>query len=179
MSLLENNRIRLRALEPEDLALLYQWENDSDLWSWGNSLIPYSHYTLKEYILQAHRDIYDLKQLRLVVEQKSNNKAIGLIDLFDFDPHHRRAGMGILIDKTSQKNGFASEAVDILCNYAFVFLKLHQIYVHIPVCNEVSTRLFSRCGFTQTGLLSDWIIAENDYMDVLVMQKINHSTTDQ
>ena len=38
MALLENERVCLRALEPEDLELLYRWENDSELWEVGNTL---------------------------------------------------------------------------------------------------------------------------------------------
>lgn len=48
--LLSNDRVRLRALEPEDLELLYRWENDPELWEVGNTLAPYSRYILKEYI---------------------------------------------------------------------------------------------------------------------------------
>ena len=44
MKWLENDTIRLRALEPEDLDLLYAWENDTSLWEFGSTLVPYSRY---------------------------------------------------------------------------------------------------------------------------------------
>ena len=62
MNLLQNNVVRLRAPEPEDLELLYSWENNPEWWELGNTLAPYSRYLLKEYIAESHRDIFDLKQ---------------------------------------------------------------------------------------------------------------------
>lgn len=172
MGYLISENIRLRALEPEDLELLYRWENDPELWRVGNTLSPYSRYILKEYITESHRDLFDLKQLRLMVELRSTGAAIGMVDLFDFEPHHRRAGVGILLDPLYQGNGLATEALGLLVDYAFSFLKLHQLYVHIPVMNEPSKALFTRCQFTITGILTDWIALPEGYSDVLVMQRL-------
>ncbi len=173
MALLKNEYIRLRALEPEDLTLLYQWENDSDLWNIGNALAPYSQYVLRQYIAESGRDIYELKQLRLIIEVCETGEAIGLIDLFDFEPHHQRAGTGILLDPAYQQNGWATQALTLLIEYAFSFLKLHQLYAHIPASNEPSKVLYTRCGFKESGILKDWLVTEDNYQDVLIMQLIN------
>ena len=173
MNLLQNNVDRLRAPEPEDLELLYSWENNPEWWELGNTLAPYSRYLLKEYIAESHRDIFDLKQLRLMIDLCSTGQTVGMLDLYDFDPHHRRAGVGILVDPLYQKNGLATEALNLLVRYAFSYLKLHQLFVHIPVGNEPSKSLFTRCGFTVTGILTDWITTKDGYSDVLIMQRIN------
>jgi len=178
MALLKNEHISLRALEPEDLLSLFRWENDSSLWKIGNSLAPYSQYVLREYIAESRRDIYELKQLRLIIEVNETKEAAGLIDLFDFDPHHGRAGTGILLEPSFHGNGIATEALKLLIDYAFSFLKLHQLYAHVPVNNEASNALYQRNGFEITGKLSDWLIEENGYTDVWVMQLINtHSSS--
>ncbi|MDL2282009.1 GNAT family N-acetyltransferase [Parabacteroides sp. OttesenSCG-928-G06] len=173
MPLLQNEQIRLRALEPEDLPLLYRWENDTTAWSVGNTLAPYSQHVLREYIIESRQDIYTLKQLRLMIEVIAEKQTIGMIDLFDFDPHNRRAGVGILIDPDWQQNGWATEALKLLIDYAFSFLKLHQLYAHIPESNEASNRLFTHCGFRETGRLSDWITTEEGYEDVIIRQLRN------
>ncbi|MDR2914404.1 MAG: GNAT family N-acetyltransferase [Tannerella sp.] len=170
MALLKNERITLRALEPEDLALLYRLENDTSLWTVGNTLAPYSQYVLRQYIAESHRDIYELKQLRLVIEVNETGKAIGLIDLFDFDPHHRRSGTGILLDPDYQGGGIATETLSLLMEYAFSFLKLHQLYAHIPIENKPSHALYARCGFTVAGKLVGWLADGDGFQDVLVMQ---------
>ena len=169
---LENEKIKLRAPEPEDLDLLYKWENDTELWSIGGTLAPYSRYELKQYIL-SQKDIYESKQLRFIIENKTEKVTIGTIDLYDFDPHNRRVAVGIMIDKVHQGSGLASEALSLLCEYAFSFLKLHQLYAYIPVKNEPSIKLFSHCGFKNKGLLHDWLQSVDGYEDVLIFSLIS------
>lgn len=173
MALLENEKIHLRALEPEDLEPLYRWENNPDLWGVGNTLSPFSRYILREYIAESHQDIFEAKQLRLMIELCSTGAAVGMVDLYDLEVHHRRAGIGILLDPIYQGNGLATEAVNLMVEYAYSLLNLHQLYAYVPVKNEPSKALFTRCGFTITGILSDWIAIEGGYSDVIAMQRIN------
>ena len=84
--------IRLRALEPEDLELLYEWENDNSYWAISNTVSPFSRYTLKRYIENSHKTIFETGQLRLMIEHIEDKITIGTIDVFEFDPFHKRAG---------------------------------------------------------------------------------------
>src|SRR4051812_47675944 len=124
--MIKGNNISLRALEPDDIDHLYKWENDSSVWHVSNTLTPYSRHVLEQYILNAHQDIFTAKQLRLVICLNDNtSKPIGCIDLFDFDPQHLRAGIGILIsDQTERGKGFANEALSLLIDYSFKTLQL-------------------------------------------------------
>ena len=169
--LLENEIIRLRALEPEDIDVLHKWENDTTFWSWGCSLAPYSRYVLREYILSA-KDIFESKQLRLVVEIKQDAKPVGMIDLYDYEPFHKRAAVAIIIDSDYHRKGMGVTALSLLCDYSFSFLKLHQLYAFIPVNNEPSKRLFLRSGFKEKGLLRDWLQTADGYEDVLIVSLI-------
>lgn len=173
MKLLEGENIRLRAIEPEDLELLYRWENHSEWWGFGSTLAPYSRYQLKEYIKRSHCDIYELKQLRLMIEQLADATTVGSVDLYDFDPYHLHAGVGILVDSDYQQQGIASEALALLERYAFSFLRLHMLYAYANVNNEASKKLFLGQGFTVSGTLHDWSTSENGFSDVLVLQKID------
>ena len=78
-----DEEIRLRALEPEDLEVLYRWENNSALWEVGDTLAPFSRYVLRHYIAESGRSLYEVHQLRLMIEQEETGKAIGIVDLFD------------------------------------------------------------------------------------------------
>lgn len=169
---LENSRIRLRALEPEDLQVLYKWENDSSLWQAGNTLSPYSRFILKEYIRNSGSDIYELHQLRLIIEDKASKQAVGTIDLYDFEPHHRRAGVGIIVDPEFQREGFGLEALNLLVEYSFGYLHLHQLFAHIPKANIRSLNLFRKAGFDERAELIDWVLLPGGYSNVYVMQKI-------
>ncbi len=121
MMILHGEKVRLRALEPEDLDFLFTTENNTAFWEVSDTQVPFSRFVLKQYLENSHQDIYEAKQLRLVVEETKNSQAIGLIDLFDFNPQHKRAGIGILIHPDFQKNGFAFEALSILIDYAFKY----------------------------------------------------------
>ncbi|HCO66861.1 MAG TPA: GNAT family N-acetyltransferase [Dysgonomonas sp.] len=173
---LHNDIIRLRALEPEDLQILYEWENDTALWIHGNTLSPYSRMALRQYISDTQQqDIYQAKQLRLMIESKqdTDNSVIGTIDLYDFDFHHKRAGIGILVAQEYRNAGIASQALNLIREYAFSFLHIHQLYAYIAQDNEFSIRLFEKCGYNQCGLLEDWIVYDRIYKDVYIYQLIS------
>lgn len=169
---LRNETVCLRALEPEDLELLYGWENNPAWWEVGDTLAPYSRYLLKKYIGESRRDIFELRQQRFMIDFVPETVTVGMVDLYDFEPHHRRSGVGILVDPDFQNRGIGREALTVLSQYAFDFLKIHQLYAYVPVKNEVSKKLFSRCGFKTTGVLTDWLQTQTGYMDVYMMQCI-------
>jgi diamine N-acetyltransferase len=169
---LKGEFISLRALEPSDVEALYEWENDEANWKVSNTQTPFSRFVLEEYIAGAHQDIYSVKQLRLVI-CNAENRAIGSIDLFDFDPNHLRAGVGILIAaKDDRKKGYASEALRLLMDYCFSTLNLHQLYCNITIDNEASILLFQKHGFLITGMKKEWIRDEEVYKDELLLQRL-------
>ena len=129
MQTLKGQNLTLRALELEDLEFLFQIENNEVFWEVSHTQAPFSKYILKKYIENSHLDIFDTKQLRLLIEEKSTKKQVGMIDLFDFNPQHLRAGIGILIHPEFQQKGFASEALSMIIKYCFSHLNLHlRIY---------------------------------------------------
>lgn len=168
----EGENVSLRALEPEDLALLYTLENDTNLWFLTSTSVPYSRYLLKQYIAENAHDIYVDGQLRLIIEEKNSRKAIGMVDLFNYDIHHRRAEVGIILLEEYRSQGFASEALSLLETYSVVFLALKQLYAFVCVKNTASIKLFQAQGYLLKSSLLSWIRIGNSYEDVAVLQKI-------
>jgi diamine N-acetyltransferase len=164
--------VKLRAVEIADLDLLYKWENDSSVWHISNTTTPFSRYLLEEYIANANLDIYSTKQLRLMIEQLESRAAIGCIDLFDFDPLNRRAGVGILICSEQRNKGFASEALGLLIGYGFDILNLQQLYCNILADNTDSLKLFEKSGFERIGLKKKWILMKDLWFDEYMLQLI-------
>lgn len=168
MKPLQGEHIYLRAIEPEDLELIHEIENDQSFWDISNTIVPYSRFVIKQYIEHSHKDIFEVKQLRLVI-CKYDHKAIGMIDLFDFDFKNKRAGIGILIkDATDRQQGFGREALRLLIAYSKSQLGLHQLYCNISEGNNPSLKLFKNEGFEIIGLKKDWNQIngsfENEYM---------------
>jgi len=144
--------IKLRALEPEDLELLYEWENNNEYWIISNTVSPFSKYTLKRYIENSHKNIYETGQLRLMIDHITDRQTIGTIDIFDFDSYHKRAGIGILIAKENYRGkGYATMALTCLTDYCFKTLLLHQLYCNILENNCESIDLFIKLGFKRWG----------------------------
>lgn len=174
MITLKGDSIYLRALEPNDLEFIYAIENDQRIWEVSNTQTPYSRFLIRQYLENAHQDIYEVKQLRLAICQDEDFPAIGLIDLFDFDPKNNRAGVGILIQDDANRNQkIGSEALDLLIRYSFRHLNLHQLYANIGIQNEPSKALFTKFGFQCIGVKKDWNLINGEYQDEAIYQLIN------
>lgn len=166
--------IRLRALEPEDLELLYKWENNLAYWLVSNTISPFSKYTLKRYVENSHKSIYENGQLRFMIDHIKDNVSIGTIDIFDFDPFHLRAGLGILIaNEEYRRKGYATMALKCLINYCFKTLQLHQLYCNILTTNKESIELFKKIGFESAGIKKEWIKTSDRYLDEQMFQLVN------
>ena len=160
-------------MEPTDLNVLYELENDESVWEISNTITPYSKYVLKQYLDNAHRDIYEVKQLRLVVCEIASEKAVGFVDFFDFEPKHRRIGLGIVIfSEENRRKGYASEAITLCCNYGFQHLDLHQVFANITSDNKKSVHLFEKLGFQKIGEKRDWILSNGSFKNELLYQLI-------
>lgn len=174
MITLKGNTVYLRALEPEDLEFVYHIENNEEVWEVSNTSTPYSRFLIKQYLENAQQDIYEAKQLRLAICLANDNSVIGLIDLFDFDPKNLRAGIGIVIENAEDRvRGFGREALELLINYSFTKLNLHQLYANIGTKNTASLKLFSNFGFQKIGIKKDWNFSQGKYADEAIFQLIN------
>ncbi len=171
---IKGENIYLRALEPSDVDVLYKWENNREIWQVSNTQTPFSRYVLEQFLMNAHEDIYTNKQLRLIISQHGNDNAVGAIDLFDFDPYHLRAGIGILISEEFRNKGFAYEALSLLRDYAFNTLLLKQLYANVTINAPASLQLFEKSGFEKIGLKKQWNrSAANEFSDEWLLQLIN------
>ena len=173
MQVLKGEHIHLRALEPKDLDFLFSIENDETFWEVSSTQTPFSRHLLEQYIANAHLDIYEVKQLRLIIVSNKTNNSIGMIDLFDFNPQHQRAGIGILITKEYQQKGHATEALQLLKNYCFTILNLHQLFANITENNKKSLALFKKIGFKEVGSKKDWIFSNGKFKNEILFQLIN------
>ena len=170
----QNENIIIRAAEPKDASLIYKWENDQEIWRVSETYMPYSLYQIEEFLLN-NSDLFSMRQIRFIIEKKDDNTNIGCIDLYDFDPIHMRAGVGILLQKEFRKQGHASESLQLLLDYCFNTLMLKQVYCLIDVLNTDSINLFKKIGFEQCGLRKEWIRTPNGFIDEIELQYINRN----
>ncbi len=161
--------IKLRAVEPEDLDLLYRIENDRKLWNVGTSNVPYSRYALHDYIANASDDIYVDRQVRMMVENVSGD-IIGIVDLVNFDPKNCRAEVGLIILDIYRRQGYGSSVLEQIADYALKILHLHQLFAFIDEQNEASLYLFKKMGYRESGSIKDWLYDGREYHNAVLMQ---------
>ena len=169
--MLKSSKIKLRAVEPEDLDLMYLVENDTELWPYGQTSVPFSHYALKQYIAESSNDIFHDRQLRLVIETPDGT-SVGFVDLQNYEPQHHRAEVGIVVVPEKQRQGIATEALRLLWMYVTVHLGIHQLYALVPESNEVSIALFAKCGYKRNATLQDWLKSPEGWQTVSVFQQV-------
>ncbi len=172
------NNIKLRALEPEDTDILYEWENDPEVWRVSNVHVPFSRDAIRKFVQNFQYDIYQSKQVRWMIDLKTGSQwfTIGAIDLYDFDPHNRRAGIGILIkDRKHRGKGYASDALSLIIDYCFKILNLNQVYCSIPEYNASSILLFEKHHFIRTGERKQWLLDNGQWVNELFMQRLRSS----
>ena len=169
----KNDEITLRGIEAEDVELLYKWENDEETWKVSHTLVPFSKYILALYIKNSDKDFYESKQIRLMIDTPDGN-SVGAIDLFDFDPFNSRAGVGLLIYSEKERlKGYASAALDLIIDYCFKKLGIHQLYANIDTDNAPSIRLFEKFNFEICGTKRQWLKTETGWQDEYLLQLIN------
>ena len=166
-----NPEVRLRAIEPEDLDLLYKIENDMKLWNIGATNVPYSRYTLHDYIATASDDIYVDRQVRMMVENQAG-EIIGIVDIVNFDPRNCRAEVGLIILDAFRRQGYGGSVLKSIAVYALNILHLHQLFAFVDSRNEASRHLFIKQGYQESAVIRDWLYDGSEYHDAVLMQQV-------
>ena len=170
MAVSEEN-IQLRALEPGDLDVLYLWENDPEVWRVSETIAPVSQHTLSAFIRRQSYDLLKDREMLLIIDV--DRVAVGCVEIFDFEPLHRRFGLGILIyGQEHRRKGYARRVVEMVKSYARNDLGLKQIWVNIDEDNPASIALFESCGFVLSGRRKEWINRGGRFVDELEYQCI-------
>lgn len=177
--MLEKDNIKLRALEPEDVDFILEMENNCDIWHISNTNNPFSRFDIEQYVMLADKDIYSAKQLRFIIDKVSGGKPVGIIDIFDFDAHNSRAGIGILIVDDERSKGVGSIALEILVNYMFTQMHIHQLFCNIGADNSKSISLFTGKGFVKSGSKKEWNLINNKWVDEDFYQLLNYNQKNQ
>lgn len=166
-------QVILRALEPSDIDIIYRWENDPSIWEHSVTHLPFSRHLLTQYLMEnTDNDIYVSKQLRLVAEDADSHTTVGCVDLFDFDPYHRRAGLGLLVDSRLRGQGYGQATLNALVPFCHERLQLHQLHCIVSTHNTASLHTFQQCGFQPHGTLPHWLHTPQGWVDAVFLSLI-------
>jgi len=169
-TLLSDGTVTLRAMEPADIDIILAWENDTREWTSATTAAPFSRRNIEEYVLTYDADPFSARQLRLMVE--AGGRAVGAIDLFDFDPVNRRAGLGLVIDPAARGRGYSVRAIALMARYAAGRLGIHQLWAVTAVGNCPAVAMLRAAGFACAGTLRQWLRTSPGYADACFFQLI-------
>lgn len=167
--------MKLRAVELDDVDLLYEWENDIELWQVSNTMRPFSKYALENYVLNSQNEsLYSAKQMRLMIDVERDNAifTLGCIDIYDYEAKDSKAGIGIFICESERGKGYAKKAIEMIESLMKNIYNIHQLYAFITEDNQKSIKLFEKSGYIFTSSLKDWVLTNSKYKNVNVYQKI-------
>lgn len=172
MSFLSDGNLQLRALEPQDIEIVYRMENDAALWDCSETSVPYSRYAIKRFLEENTGDIYADKQVRLVAERVTDHVPVGFADLTGFSVRHMRVETGILVFPAFRKAGNGRAILSLLEKYAGEQLLLHCIFAIVAENNMPAMRLFARAGYANKGILDEWLVSKDGFSNAVVFQKL-------
>lgn len=171
-TMISNERVTLRSLEATDLEVLYRWENDTRLWTVSNITAPSPRSYVWQYLQNYDNDIFNSRQLRMMITLTDTGEPVGTIDIVNFDPLNSRAELGVLIDSAHQGMGLGGEALNLTIGYVRDYLGLSQLYALVPSGNVMCIKMLLGHGFMVAGELKRWINHGNECHDVKLLQLI-------
>lgn len=170
MRFLEDDNIRLRAVEPNDADMLWAAEADSSQWLENGMSAPYSRENLRDYASSYDADPIRSGQLRMVCETREG-ETVGLADLYDISAIGRTAFVGIYIFNDFRNLGYASSALALLEIYARMLLNLRILGAKISETNVRSRSLFEKGGYLLSGTLPGWLLSGSSERSLLIYTK--------
>ena len=169
---LSDSSVSLRALEPEDLELLYTIENDETLWDVCDDTAPYSRYALRQYIANQPQDIYQCRELRVVIVEKKSNRAVGVVDLVNYSPKDQRAEISIALLRNKRGQHLGQESIILLEKYAQRFYNIRMLFALVSSKhNELAYKMFQSTGYKKIATLPQWHKRGDYYEDIDILKK--------
>ena len=108
--------------------------------------------------------------LNFAVRTNADGRLVGLTRLYDIDPIHRSAVLGISIGRKSDwGKGFGTDASKSTIRYGFQELNLHRIWLDVFGYNDRAVALYRKLGFTEEGRLREHLARDGRRFDVILM----------
>ena len=162
--------IVLRSLTPADATALAAIANDASIVAFVRDVFPHP-YTLshaQEFIQITAKDTH-LQSWGIF----ANNSLTGVISLtLQHDIYRHSAEIGFWLGSAFRKRGIMTEAIALVCQYAFSQIPIVRIFAHVFAHNEGSKNALLKNGFEIEGIRKKGSIKNEVLIDDLLMAKI-------
>ena len=170
MSIIYGERIRLRAVEREDVKKFFEWVNDPEV-TFGLSLyLPMSMTDEEKWFERASSRAPNEKPLAIEVHAGDSWRLIGNCTFFNLDTLAHSAEIGIMIgDKSAWNQGLGTETVELLLRHGFETLNLNRIFLSVYADNPRAKRAYEKAGFVHEGAQREAVFKRGKFIDVHFM----------
>jgi len=161
---IEGARVRLEPPRLEYAPLYQQWFADMEVTRYLVHRNPLTQRQEEDYLGKAAEDPH---RVLWAIVLKEGGKLIGATVLEKIDWRNRDAESGIMIgDKSEWRRGYASEAMRLRTDYAFLELGLRKVWTGVWLPNHGSRRALEKAGYRQCGLQRRHFFVNGQWLDV-------------
>lgn len=166
-------KIYLLPITIKDTGNIIKWRNSDFV---KENFIYQKDFTYESHLYWLDNVVNTGKAIQFIIYEKETNRAIGSTYFKDIDNQNAKAEFGIFIgEKDSLAKGYGSEAAKLMINYGFITLGLHKIYLRVFAKNNIAIKSYKNAGFEICGHFKEEIKIDNNYYDIMFMEKINNT----
>jgi ribosomal-protein-alanine N-acetyltransferase len=156
LELLEGKTVTLRAMEKEDLPVVWEWANTPEF---GGEYEPLEQISRKE-VEKWYENLRPGEQW-FIIETQDGSK-IGQIFHAPRGPHFL---IGYKVLPGERNKGYCTEAVMIIVDYLFLAKNIIRIQAETNPRNIASQRVLEKAGFKREGLVRRSIFIRGKWED--------------
>lgn len=173
MSMIYGERLRLRAIEREDVKHYYEWVNDPEV-TYGLALyLPMSNLDEEHWFERATQRDQHEKPLAIEVQQGDEWKLIGNCSVFGVEWVNRSGELGIMIgDKSAWNKGYGTEVMRLLLRHCFETLNLNRAFLRVYAGNSRAKHTYEKAGFVEEGRMRQAVFQHGKYDDIVIMSAL-------
>jgi len=169
---LSGEKVYLRPVEPDDVALLHLWANDPETRGLTGDVRPSTYAATVEFYQKIQKDE---DRVWLAVVARETDQLIGETGLLRMFPAWRTTDWSIIIgDKSARGKGYGTEAAQLMLNYAFGCQNFHRVAIGVVGFNAQALQFYERLGFRREGLQRDGYYYNHQYHDFVMMSLLDH-----
>jgi len=164
-------KVRLRALEMEDLDVILEHFNNLEIRQYLNSQIPMSRNAERQWLERSTTmDPWKDGGMTLAIEDKKTGEFLGTVSLFGISKQHKRAEFGIAVHKPENLGkGYGTDATRVMLWIAFHILGLNSVYLITLDFNERAQRAYEKTGFKKAGVFRQGAYLKGEFKDFIIM----------